>query len=98
MGIENISGRTNLNSVSNRTPRPSSSAGAPVSPQNTDKIDTQIADKIKIALSSPNSEPVRNPKIAELQQAIASGSYKIDPERIASKMLQFERALPKNEE
>lgn len=52
---------------------------------------TPHAQKIKELQSKGSDAPVDNEKkIAELKKAIMSGEYKIDPEKLASSISQFE--------
>lgn len=41
-----------------------------------------------------SSTPINEAKVAALRAAIDSGQYQIDPERVASKILQFEKHFP----
>ncbi len=56
---------------------------------------TSFAQDIQKAADVGKSEPVVNLKrVAELKASIESGAYKIDPQSIADKILQFDRKLP----
>ncbi len=56
---------------------------------------TSVAQDIKKASDTGISEPIINEKrVAEIKTAIEAGNYKIDPNRIADKMLQLEIKLP----
>lgn len=59
---------------------------------NNDRIEiTANSGQIKRALDSAASLPVvDNERVASIKQALAEGTYAIDPERIAQKISQFE--------
>lgn len=59
---------------------------------NNDSIEiTANSNQIKRALDSAASLPVvDNERVAAIKQALAEGTYTIDPERIAQKISQFE--------
>lgn len=55
---------------------------------------TSVAQDIKKASDASTTEPVVNEKrIAEIKTALEAGDYKIDPERVANKMLHLETQL-----
>jgi negative regulator of flagellin synthesis FlgM len=98
MAIESISGNT-INSV---TPAKSGAKDAGNVKQNasvsvsTDTVDlTDTAQDIKTAVTTGVSSPVINEdRVAAIRSALQSGSYKVDAERVAEKMLRFEDQLP----
>jgi negative regulator of flagellin synthesis FlgM len=59
----------------------------------TDKIDAnEIAQSLKKALQTASLTPViDNDKVAAVKTALQNGNYEIDADRIAEKMLQFDR-------
>ncbi|CCE22680.1 flagellar biosynthesis anti-sigma factor FlgM [Methylotuvimicrobium alcaliphilum] len=59
---------------------------------NNDRIEiTANSGQIKRALDTAASLPVvDNERVASIKQALAEGTYAIDPERIAQKISQFE--------
>lgn len=98
MAIESVSG-TSINSALNVKSNAKEAvdvkqkASAPVS---SDVIDfTNIAQDIKTAVATGENPPVVNEeRVAAVKLALQSGSYKVDAERVAEKMLQFENKLP----
>lgn len=84
-----------------RISNPVSSGGASA-PQNTNQS-TSRADSVHITQSAhalnslseavSDTPDVDTNRVAALQQAISSGTYKANPERIASNMLQLEQEL-----
>jgi negative regulator of flagellin synthesis FlgM len=97
MAIESISGNT-INSV---TPVKSGAKDAvnvkhkTSEPISTDTVDlTDTAQDIKTAVATGGTSPVINEdRVAALRSALQSGSYKVDVERVAEKMLRFEDQL-----
>lgn len=100
MSIENISGRV----------RPPMSAGVAnkVEPENTAKIATKQAEKtdsvaitamakgIKKSLESASSANIVDvERVTAVKKALAEGSYKVNPEKIAEKMMQHEKLMSK---
>ncbi|MDO9104266.1 MAG: flagellar biosynthesis anti-sigma factor FlgM [Methylovulum sp.] len=71
--------------------------GMPVkSTETTDSIDiTKMAQGIKKAFeSSSTASSVDLDRVRAVKKALADGSYPINAERIAKKMIQFEKSMP----
>ena len=94
MAIESITGRT-----PNTAPQKSvqktdthakqqSTLGAKAS---DDKVEiTSVMQDIKKALESSTSEPIVNQdRVTAIKQSIADGTYEVNAEKIAEKMIQF---------
>jgi len=66
--------------------------------ERTDSIaNTAIAKEIHKALeSSSASSAVDLERVAAVKKALADGSYSINAERIAKKLIQFEKLLPQD--
>jgi negative regulator of flagellin synthesis FlgM len=65
---------------------------------NADRIDTKTADRIRSALASSSTSPsVNSERVASIRQSIADGTYQVNAQRIAGKILQFEKNLPDTE-
>lgn len=59
-----------------------------------DTLDISTAEGIKKAVDTGNSAPVVNEtRVAEIKAAIQAGNYKIDPDRVAEKMMQLETKI-----
>jgi len=55
---------------------------------------TDTAAKLKaLEMDLANQPSVDNNKVKDMQTVIQNGSYKMDPERIADKMINFESAF-----
>jgi negative regulator of flagellin synthesis FlgM len=66
------------------------SAGSAESVQITD-----TASHLVTAEQALNDVPVINPgRVSQARESLASGTYRISPERISNQLLQFERLLP----
>ena len=72
--------------------------GASGSGNATDSVQiTDTASYLVTAEQTLTDVPVINPgRVAETSDALANGTYKISPERIANNLLQFERLLPED--
>ena len=56
---------------------------------------TDTASHLVTAEQALNDVPVINPgRVSQARESLASGTYRISPERISSQLLQFERLLP----
>jgi negative regulator of flagellin synthesis FlgM len=65
----------------------------------TDSVQiTDTAGYLVTAEQTLTDVPVINSgRVAETSEALANGTYKISPERIANQLLQFERLMPEEE-
>lgn len=95
MTIQSISGKANTTAFSTK-PAPSGKAKseAPqVSEKPKDNIDfTAVAKEITKALgSSKNTAAINNERVQAVKNALAEGSYPINAEEIAAKMIQIEK-------
>jgi negative regulator of flagellin synthesis FlgM len=65
----------------------------------TDSVQiTDTASYLITAEQTLSDVPVINSgRVAEISNALANGSYKISPERIANQLLQFERLMPEED-
>lgn len=70
--------------------RPAAQAGAQPSESVTL---TQAARSMKAAQESAGAVPFDDAKVAEIKAAISEGRYPIDNERLADRMLSYERLL-----
>lgn len=77
------------------TPVNSGGSSAPQSPPRSDSVHiTQSAHALNALSEAVNDTPdVDINRVAALQQALSTNSYKINPERIADGMLQLEQEL-----
>jgi negative regulator of flagellin synthesis FlgM len=73
--------------------------GAGGSGSATDSVQiTDTASYLVTAEQTLTDVPVVNPgRVAETSDALAKGTYKISPERIANQLLQFERLMPEED-
>ncbi len=98
MAIESISGSI-INNVSpaksgaKDTVDVKQKSSVPISTDTVNLTDT--AQDIKTAMAAGVASPVINEdRVAAIKSALQSGSYKVDAERVAEKMLRFEDQLP----
>jgi negative regulator of flagellin synthesis FlgM len=63
--------------------------------EKTDSIAlTTASQEIKKAVGSSSAAPVNIDKVNSIKQALADGSYSINAEQIAKKLIQFEKLMP----
>ena len=55
---------------------------------------TSVAQGLKKANASGSEPVVNETRVADIKTALEAGEYKVNPERIADKMLQMELKLP----
>jgi flagellar biosynthesis anti-sigma factor FlgM len=78
------------NATATATANASAAASATESVQITD-----TASHLVTAEQALNDVPVINPgRVAQARESLASGTYRISPQRISNQLLQFERLLP----
>lgn len=82
------------------TPVNSGGSSAPQSAPRSDSVHiTQSARALNSLSEAVNDAPdVDANRVAALQQALSSGSYKVNPERIANNMLQLEQELSQSKQ
>lgn len=100
MAIENITNRPQNTTVAK--PPTSNKPNGDISSSRQNDADsveiTSVAQELKNALTSMSSTPVIDTERVEaVRTALANGSYQIDAETIAEKMIQMERSLPNDE-
>jgi negative regulator of flagellin synthesis FlgM len=57
---------------------------------------TAMAQDLKKALASSSVALVDADRVASVKKALADGSYQINAERVAEKMIQFEKLMPQD--
>lgn len=93
-----IDSNNSLNTATSGAKSRAPAADKPASGTNPDTSSTQQASDVSLSNRAQqlsrleaqvsNSPDVDSDRVAELQKAIADGSFNVDPERIADKMLQ----------
>lgn len=100
MSINSVNGKNTgaafIKSAASR--RESTDAQPARSVENADQVAiTAVAKQIQRAFqSSPVEAAIDYGRVAAVKKALAEGSYVIDPERIAKKMIEFEKPLSKH--
>jgi len=102
-----VSGK--INGVSNSPPAsapsaasqraPAAATQATAGPGASDSVQiTDTASHLITAEQALNDVPViSQARVTRISESLADGSYKVSPERIANKLLQFERVLPEED-
>lgn len=80
---------------SKKTSNTDNTSSASSSASSSDKVTlTDTAAKLKALESELTNQPmVNDSKVKDMQTSIQSGNYKMDPESIADKMINFESAF-----
>lgn len=102
MAIDSITGKVNNLPILKTAPKTElESAKKPAvssSTQSTDSVAlTKATQEIKKSFEASSSQSgVDLDRVAAVKKALADGTYSINAERIAKKMIQFDRLLPKD--
>jgi negative regulator of flagellin synthesis FlgM len=101
MTIESITGRTHTQIPIKTTQKAEIESGkkAPInSVERNDSIEiTAMAQGIKKAFESSSAATIVDAdRVAAVTKALADGSYQINAERIAEKMVQYEKLMPQD--
>ena len=101
MTIESITGRAHTPLTIKTNQKAEIDSGKKAAIKNTERNDsiaiTAMAQGIKKAFESSSSVSVAvvdADRVAAVKQALADGSYQINAERIAEKMIQYEKLMP----
>lgn len=102
MAIENITGRTRTPVATNTGLKAEVDSGNKVSTKQAEKTDsiaiTAVAQGIKKTLESSSSGSIVDvERVAAAKKALADGSYQINPEKIAGKMIAHEKLMAQND-
>ena len=88
------SAATGASATANATVTANATATANASATESVQI-TDTASHLVTAEQALNDVPVINPgRVAQARESLASGTYRISPQRISNQLLQFERLLP----
>jgi flagellar biosynthesis anti-sigma factor FlgM len=85
-----------VTATANATATATATANANATASATESVQiTDTASHLVTAEQALNDVPVINPgRVAQARASLASGTYRISPERISNQLLQFERLLP----
>jgi negative regulator of flagellin synthesis FlgM len=97
MAIE-VTGRTNSPTPIKTTPKAGVDGEKKVAvttPENHDVVAlTTATQEIKKAFGSSSASPVDIDRINSIKKALADGSYQINAEKVAKKLIEFEKLMP----
>jgi negative regulator of flagellin synthesis FlgM len=101
MTIESITGRTHTQFPVKTIQKAEIDSGKNASVKSAEKNDsvaiTAMAQGIKKAFESSSSVTIVDAdRVAAVKEALADGSYQINAERIAEKMIQYEKLMPQD--
>ncbi|MDI1277117.1 flagellar biosynthesis anti-sigma factor FlgM [Methylobacter sp.] len=98
MAIE-ITGRINSPTPIKTSPKAEVDGEKKVVAKNTEEADsvalTATSQEIKKAFGSSSASPVDIDRVNSVKKALADGSYQINAEKVAQKLIQFEQLMPK---
>jgi negative regulator of flagellin synthesis FlgM len=98
MTIESITGRTHTSLTIKTTQKAEIDSGKKASIKSAERNDsiaiTAMAQGIKKAFESSSATIIDVDRVAAVKKALADGSYQINAERIAEKMIQYEKLMP----
>lgn len=75
----------------------SSAQSIPTGSSDTVSMTDQVSRLQKIESQLAAVPPVDNARVAEIKQSIADGSFKVNPENIASKLIEMESGVISND-
>jgi negative regulator of flagellin synthesis FlgM len=101
MTIESITGRTNTSLAIKTTQKAEIESGKNAFIKSAERNDsvaiTAMAQGIKKAFESSSSGAIVDiNRVAAVKKALTDGSYQINAERIAEKMIQYEKLMPQD--
>lgn len=98
MAIE-ITGRTNSPTPIKTPPKAGVDGEKKVAVTTTEKDDsvalTTATQEIKKAFGSSSASPVDIDRVNSIKKALADGSYQINAEKVAKKLIEFEKLMSK---
>jgi negative regulator of flagellin synthesis FlgM len=102
MAIESITGRTQVPPTTKTAQKAEIDSGNKAATRQAERNDsiaiTVTAQGIKKAFESSSSDTIVDvDRVAAVKKALAEGRYQINAERIAEKMIQYEKLMPQNE-
>lgn len=97
MTIE-ITGKTNSPAPFKTTPKPGVDGEKKVAITHTEKNDsvalTSTTQEIKKTFGSSSASPIDIDRVNAVKKALADGTYAINAEQVAKKLIQFEKLTP----
>jgi negative regulator of flagellin synthesis FlgM len=100
MTINSITGRTPSLTAAKTAQKTESEGEKKVAAKGTEKTDsvaiTTTTQEIKKAFGSSSASAVDTDRVNAVKKALADGSYSVNAEKIAGKMIQFEKLMSKN--
>ncbi len=93
-GLPNFPQATGATANASASTTAATGGNAPASPQSDDQLKlTDSARALQEAARLDTSSAIDSKRVEQIREALANGTYQVDPGRIADRMLSFERQL-----
>lgn len=89
--------QTSERAISSEKKNSNSSTSSSSTSPNADKVSlTDTAARLKALEHQLSQQPeIDDQRVSDVQKAVSSGDYKVDPQRVADKMMNFEASFNK---
>jgi negative regulator of flagellin synthesis FlgM len=93
MAIDSISGRISGTTASSKLTTKPSIKESSAENNAVESVEILSSERLKTALADNAQAPVNAERVASLKQAVADGTYQVNAERVAAKIVHSENTL-----